>query len=395
MIASPATRFPDEGEVTMRVLHVSEALGGGITSSILAMVEATPQLDHHLLARPRAGHDTGADVAAAFGSVALLPPDPVRAVLAVRRQARDLFPDIVHAHSSIAGAVVRMAGLHGPGIVYSPHCFAFERRDLSRLQRLAYAGVERALAPRTNVLLAVAPNEIDLAVELGHDEVCYAPNRGAEASGETVRHRDPLHIVSVGRLCRQKDWRYFLHVKRYAETQLGLNATWEWLGGGDPEAERCLTEAGVQVSGWIERRDLLRRMTRAQAYLHTAAWEGAPISILEAASLGLPLALRAIPPLDSLGLPGRCDSVAELAHRIKTLQDPQRWHAAQRQSLALAAAHSRDEQGRRLLEAYERAHDRPVRADLGSRSARVLRLPPAAARVASREAGRAVGGVRP
>jgi len=373
----------------MRVLHVSEALGGGITSSILAMVEATPQIDHHLLARPRSGHETGADVGAAFGSVALLPHDPVRAVLSVRRQARELFPDIVHAHSSIAGAVVRLAGLNGPRVVYSPHCFAFERRDLSRVQRLAYAGIERALAPRTNVLLAVAPNEIDLAVELGHDEVCYAPNRGAEPK-ETVRHRDPLHVVSVGRLCRQKDWRYLLHVKRYAETQLGLDATWEWLGGGDPEAERCLSAAGVQVSGWIERRDLLRRMSRAQAYLHTAAWEGAPISVLEAAALGLPLALRAIPALDSLRLPGRCDSVAELAHRLETLQDPQRWQAAQRQSLALAATHSRAEQGRRLVDAYERAQDRPARVDMGSRPARVLTLAPDTARVAGRET--AVGG---
>lgn len=345
----------------MRVLHVSEALGGGITSAMMAMIESTPQIDHHLLARPRADHDTGADIGHAFASVQLLPRNPLRAVLAVRDSVRELYPDIVHAHSSVAGAVVRMAGLDSPRIVYSPHCFAFERRDLTRAQRMTFAAIERVLASRTDLLVAVAPNEIDLALALGHEEVRYAPNRTPGTGTEPVTFARPLHVVTAGRICRQKDWRYFLHVKRYAEAHLGLRATWEWLGGGDPEAERALSAAGVTVSGWLERKDLLPRMARGQVYLHTAAWEAAPISILEAASLGMPLALRSIAALDSLGLPGRCSSVVDLATRIETLQSPAQWQRAQAESLALAHARSAEEQGRRLEEAYESACGRPDR----------------------------------
>jgi glycosyltransferase involved in cell wall biosynthesis len=362
----PTARTEHEGRLTMRVLHVSEALGGGITSSLLAMVEATPEIDHHLIARPRTAHDTGADLEAAFATVHLLPGRPAAAVRALRGLARELFPDIVHAHSSVAGAVARVAGLDRVRVVYSPHCFAFERRDLSGWQRRLFEGVERSLAPRTDLLLAVSPSEVELGAELGHREIAYAPNRTPAIGALRAQHCEPLHVVAVGRLCRQKDWRYFLHVKRYAEAQLGLRASWEWLGGGDRADEQALAAEGVTVSGWIDRDELLHRMARAQVYLHTAAWEAAPISILEAAGIGLPLALRSIVPLDSLNLPGRHASVPDLAGRILRLQDRDEWRLAQHAALAVAERHSEQEQGRLLVRAYERVlgqADGPARSD--------------------------------
>lgn len=339
----------------MRVLHVSEAMGAGIVSSVLAMVEATPELDHHLLARPRTAHDTGDEWAQSFTSVNMLPSDPVRALLTLRRLVRDLYPDVVHAHSSFAGVLVRMAGLDRPKVVYSPHCFAFERRDINGLQRRVFERAERTLAARTDLFLAVAPNEVDLAAELGHRNIAYTPNRTLLRPSALASYAAPLRIVTAGRISAQKDWRYLLHVKRYAEAELGVRAHWEWLGGGDPEGEQALADAGVSVSGWIPREELLDRMRDAQVYLHTAAWEAAPISILEAAALGLPLVLRAITPLRSLGLPGLSDSVVGMAARIAGLESPEVWAQAQDASRALAGRHTRTIQGRKLRDAYSRA----------------------------------------
>lgn len=336
----------------VRVLHVSDAFGGGVVSSLLAMVEATPEVDHHLLAQSRRGDHTGADLDGRFASVATLPPDLIRAVTAVRRAARELFPDVVHAHSSVAGAVVRLAGLDGPRIVYSPHCFAFERRDLGRVERLAYTGIERALARRTDLLVAVAPHEMELAAALGHRRIAYTPNRTTTAVGGRARFAELPRVVAVGRVCRQKDWRFFLHVKRYAEQQLGLRATWTWLGGGDPAGESRLRAAGVEVTGWMDRGSVLTALTQAQIYLHTAAWEAAPISVLEAAALGLPLALRSIAPLRSMALPGLAESAPALAARLVELGDEGAWSVAQRTSLGVAEHHSRRVQGEHLLRAY-------------------------------------------
>jgi glycosyltransferase involved in cell wall biosynthesis len=345
----------------MRVLHVSDVMGGGVASALLAMVEATPEVDHHLLHRSRAGHDTGAALAGSFGSVRPLPRDPVRAVRAIRRRSRELYPDVVHAHSSVGGALTRVAAPVGARIVYSPHCFSFERRDLGSVERAALRAVEWVLVPRTDLVLAVAPHEVEQAIGLGHDQVAYTVNR-AGVVDHRARHRTPLHVVTAGRVSRQKDWHYFLHLKRYAERQLGLRARWTWLGGGAPGDERALREAGVAVTGWIGRDELVERLADAQVYVHTAAWEAAPLSVLEAAGVGLPLALRSIPALDSLGLPGRGASVPDLAERIGAMRSVGTWARAHHESLALADAHSATVQARQLRRAYARACGLPAPA---------------------------------
>lgn len=338
----------------MRVLHVTEAPGGGVMSSVLAMVEATPGVDHHLAYWPLRQHrSTGDDWAASLSSVTRLPLDPVRLALSLRALVRDLFPDVVHAHSSYAGMVVRSIGLDGPRVVYSPHCFAFERRDVGPLLGRLVTETERRLAARTDLVVAVSPHEADLATDLGHGAVSHVPNRPLVGVRPVAEHRtEPWRIVTVGRITAQKDWRYYLHVKRYAEEQLGLDARWEWLGAGDPAGERQLRAAGVEVSGWLHRAELVSRLGRAQTYLHTAAWEGAPVSVLEAAALGLPLAVRAIGATTSTGVPGTAADVPGLARLLVDLRIPERWDSARTRALAWAGWHSAATQGDLLTAAY-------------------------------------------
>ena len=72
--------------MSSRVLHVTESLGGGVTSAVLAMVESTPHLDHHLAIWPRRSHaaDTG-DRLDGFAGVTTLPVRTHRAVRELRR----------------------------------------------------------------------------------------------------------------------------------------------------------------------------------------------------------------------------------------------------------------------------------------------------------------------
>ena len=339
----------------MRVLHVTEAPGGGVMSSVLAMVEATPGVDHHLAYWPLRQHrSTGDDWSQTLSSVTRLPLDPVRLALSLRRLVRDLFPDVVHAHSSYAGLLVRSIGLEGPRVVYSPHCFAFERRDVGPALGRLVTGAERRLARHTDLVVAVSPHEVDLAADLGHAAVSYVPNRPLVGIGPVAEHRgsEPWRIATVGRITAQKDWRYYLHVKRYAEEQLGLDARWEWLGAGDPAGERQLRAAGVEVSGWLPRAELVSRLGTAQTYLHTAAWEGAPVSVLEAAALGLPLAVRAIGATTSTRVPGTAADVPGLARLLVDLRAPERWESASAQASSWAARHSAALQGDLLSAAY-------------------------------------------
>lgn len=343
----------------MRVLHVTEALGGGITTAILAMVEATPDIEHHLVARAREAHDVGVSPEDRVASVAALPRLPLAAVRALRAAVRDVEPDVLHAHSSIAGVVARAAGLRDAPVVYSPHCFAFERTDVSRARRRAFAGVERALVGRTDVFAAVAPHELDLAADIGHDRLAYVPNRTIATPGRRARFSRPVRVAAVGRLSAQKDPDAFLRLSRYVRTHVGVPTTWTWIGGGDPAHERRLRAAGVEVTGWIPHEDLLGRLAAQQVYVHTAAWEAAPISILEAAALGLPMAVRSIPSLDSLDVPGRRHGIDPLARRIDDLTRPGEWSEAQEESLSFAASHGRGRQYSHLWDLYTAAVGRP------------------------------------
>ena len=62
----------------------------------------------------------------------------------------DLRPDVIHAHSSKAGAVTRLARLLHPRVpvVYTPHGYAFAGYFSRPAERLAYRWVERILAPK-------------------------------------------------------------------------------------------------------------------------------------------------------------------------------------------------------------------------------------------------------
>jgi glycosyltransferase involved in cell wall biosynthesis len=98
--------------------------------------------------------------------------DP-RADLAViaelARIVRDLRPGVVHAHSSKAGAVVRLARALHPHIpvVYTPHGYSFAGHFSRRGERAAYRGIERLLSPLASRVVCVCEAEAQLARSVG------------------------------------------------------------------------------------------------------------------------------------------------------------------------------------------------------------------------------------
>ncbi|WP_405958048.1 glycosyltransferase family 4 protein [Streptomyces phaeochromogenes] len=57
-------------------------------------------------------------------------------------------------------------------------------------------------------------------------------------------------------------------------------------------------------------------LSQADVYAHTALWEGAPMTLLEAMGLGRPVVARRIPALESLGC------LVRSAHRENWRQRP-------------------------------------------------------------------------
>ena len=155
----------------------------------------------------------------------------------------------------------------------------------------------------------------------------------------------------LGRISPQKGPDFFGSAAQLSRAS-ALPLRWIWVGGGEPADERKLRDAGAEVTGWLPRPQALGWLAGADVYVHTAAWEALPVSVLEAAALELPIVGRRIPVLESLGVPLLCDSPEALVAAIAPLVDEGRRDALREDSRRLLARHQPAAQRQALELAY-------------------------------------------
>lgn len=336
-----------------RVLHVVESFGGGTLSALRQYMASTPDLEHFVIRRERDGEFSPADEDKFVLRTFDLPTNPLHAMRSIRRAAREVEPDVIHAHSSIGGALARLSlkSSRSRRIVYTPHCFAFERQDISRLRRAVFRAIEWTLAINTHTLAGCSHRESDVARSwVTCRRSVYVPNvatvRPSNDGGQIV------DVVAVGRLSPQKDPAFFADVVQRL-SELSPGATWRWLGDGDRTARRQLESRGVEVSGWLTPAGVQRQLAAARVYVHCARWEGFPMTILEAHISRTPIVARQIPALSGIGPSLVGTTAAEIAEKVASvLASPA---AASSNLLAWdrhLAENTRTTQRERLLMAY-------------------------------------------
>jgi glycosyltransferase involved in cell wall biosynthesis len=124
--------------------------------------------------------------------------------------------DLIHGHSSKAGALtrLRLPGRHVP-VLYTPHAFRTMDPTLGSKGRLIYGGIERLLGTfLTDRLICVSQDEYDHALSLGIPEkrlrvVVNGVNARPISQRTAIRRRygipqDALLFGFVGRMTRQK-----------------------------------------------------------------------------------------------------------------------------------------------------------------------------------------------
>ncbi|WP_328364217.1 glycosyltransferase family 4 protein [Streptomyces sp. NBC_00445] len=346
--------MPGDADGRPTVLHVAEAWQGGVQAIVYDYVRAVPEARHLLLKGDREGYQV-ADEETAFAGVWRMPPGHLARIREVGRLYRELRPDVVHAHSSMAGGYVRLAAsVPTRRIVYTPHGFAMERSDLSWYASAAVWTAERVLSRRTGIAAGSSPRETELARLLRkRQRTVYVPNvvRPRTGPGTSDAGLPSPTVAAVGRLCTQKDPAFFADAAAEGR-RLMPSSNWYWLGGGEPAHRERLERAGVTVTGWLDHHDLQRLLAQADVYAHTALWEGAPMTLLEAVGLGRPVVARRIPALESLGLPGLVDTPAELAAEAVALLKDGPSKGAEERMAELFVEHSPERQRTMLRHVY-------------------------------------------
>jgi glycosyltransferase involved in cell wall biosynthesis len=113
----------------------------------------------------------------------------------------------------------------------------------------------------------------------------------------------------IGRLSAQKDPEFMaLLVAQLRETYATLDSV--WIGDGEPRLRDRLTQSGIKVTGWLPQDDVVHELDKLKLYVHTAAYEGFPLSVLDVAARRVPIIARRIPALEEAGL-RTFDTIAE------------------------------------------------------------------------------------
>jgi glycosyltransferase involved in cell wall biosynthesis len=105
-------------------------------------------------------------------------------------------------------------------------------------------------------------------------------------SATKVRTSKRRKVATVGGVRVQKNPRLFAEIARSFDRDC---VEFAWIGDGDADLRRTLEDAGVRVTGWLARADVIEAVAQADIYLSTASWEGMPISLIEAMTLGTPV----------------------------------------------------------------------------------------------------------
>lgn len=199
--------------------------------------------------------------------------------------------DIIHLHSSKAGFLGRIVSFllgKSKKTIYTPHAISFLRLDVSPKKRKIFIWMEKFASFFGGKIIACSQSEKEAIEEQGIKNATFINNGIKPLQIEKkVNTSDKITIISVGRLSIQKNPKLFNDIA--LEFIDNPNIQFIWCGDGELKSE--LTSPNIKCTGWIEQKDLENYLANADIYLSTSLWEGLPLSVLEAMSIGLPVVL--------------------------------------------------------------------------------------------------------
>ena len=328
----------------MRILLCHQPTDGGVGRHVRDVAEGLLGKSHEVIVCSPAPPEGLAD------SVAHVPLDLRRAV-APRGDAaalagftkivREIRPDVIHAHSSKAGAIARLARLAHPRVptLYSPHGYAFAGHFSRESERLAYHGIERALAPLASRVVCVCEAEARLArsiglpsrVEVIHNGLAPAVESAVDSRIAKLSLRGPvvgaLTLLRPGKGIETLIAAVPRVLARHPEAQIAI------VGDG-PDLDELRAQANaLQIAHAVHflgpSTDPLGSLRGMDVFVHPSWAEAFPYVILEAMSLARPIVAsdvggvsEAVVTGESGLLIGPRDESALAAAVIELLDDP-------------------------------------------------------------------------
>lgn len=223
------------------------------------------------------------------------PVRDVKCVFALKRLIGELQPDIVHAHSTKAGTVARLAArLARVRSAYSVHGWTFGPGS-SLVQGAVSWLFEGISGLVSDVIIFCTRHDRDFGrrrLPIGRRELVVVPY-GVDAEAPQSSPGDPVDrpvVMMVARFSNQKDQPTLI---RAAGLLKDLDYRLVFVGDGPHYERDQALAAQLGMEGTVEflgtRRDLNELFTTAHVFVLCTHYEGLPLSIMEAMRAGLPI----------------------------------------------------------------------------------------------------------
>ena len=299
-----AVKDPQVGR--RRILQVCGSAAGGVRAHLADCARLLAADGHDVIVEAPAAVLDGLDIEPARAEALEIGPRPslndTLAVARLRRLGRRA--DVLHAHGLRAGALAALAlGRRRRGrtrLVVTLHNLTVG----GRLTTLVGDRLERLIARRADLVLAVSPDLAERAKDLGTPHVELAiipavpPQQPAEpgasdaAAAEDAWPRSGARLLTVARLAPQKGLPLLLEAAAILSREVDAGRltafTWALAGDGpgrEQAAERIAAEQ-LPVTLLGRRSDAPALMEVADVVVQTSLWEGQPLTIQEALRAG-------------------------------------------------------------------------------------------------------------
>ena len=284
-----------------RLVLVSQPLGGGVPRHVLDVVRSLDADRYKIdVACPRAStlwRDLEGRTGVRLHELASTPLPSFADVMPLFRLLRLVrCADVVHAHSSKAGFLTRLAAFvrrRTESCIFTPHAWSFWAAE-GRKVRL-YQQFERLAARWCGTILVVSRHERDagLAAGVGRaDQYRVVPNGVDGERFSTPPEPVPGRVLFVGRLATQK--RPDVAVRAFARVrELHPDAELQLVGDGPARGEvEALVDfldlrAAVRFLG--TRDDVPALLSQAACVTLSSDYEGCPFTVIEAMAAGAPV----------------------------------------------------------------------------------------------------------
>lgn len=284
----------------MKIIHFVEASATGTLSMLSLQANAQAEAGHDVHVCYSRRPETPQDISAHFSEGIVLNEITLSGVGSVLTGIFNIRgclvatrPDVFIMHSSYAGFLGRLAAFtlkRGPRCFYIPHCISFMRRDVSRFKLALFAFLESIASIKKCVYVACSESE-RLAIQefLPKADVTVVENAVPVMDVVAGRAIKKAQVITVGMIRSQKGPYDFIEIVNRVKV-LAPEVAFVWVGDGeDDEAKKALESAGVEITGWLSKGQVLQRLSESSVYLSTARWEGMPVSIIEAFYSNVPV----------------------------------------------------------------------------------------------------------